>query len=262
MSSNLSKKVSKRFQHYKTIDLRAKILYTIILCGWVIAAFFASQITISFLSQALGLSKDNTENLVLLQLTITAIAYVFSAIFVIGIPWALGWQLQKQIRSRLGINKKPIFDDTWRALLGYGVYFFLTISATLLISIIWKGLQLDEQQNVGFGNLSQLNEYIMAFIALAIIPPIAEELLFRGYLFGELRQKISFIPSMILTSLIFAIVHLQLNVGIDVFCLSLVLCYLREKTGAIWAGVLLHMIKNSIAFYLIFVRPELLQMLR
>ena len=249
-------------QRYKVVDLRTKILYTLILCSWIVAAFFASQITISFLSQSLGISGDNKENLVLLQLIVTAIAYVFSAAFVIGIPWALGLQLQKQIRTRLGIKKKPIFDDTWRALLGYGVYFFLTISATLIISIIWKELQLDEQQNVGFGNLSQLSEYIMAFIALAIIPPIAEELLFRGYLFGELRQKISFIPSMILTSLIFAIVHLQLNVGIDVFCLSLVLCYLREKTGAIWAGVFLHMIKNSIAFYLLFIRPELLQMLR
>lgn len=262
MSSSLSKKISKTLQRYKVVDLRTKILYTLILCSWIVAAFFASQITISFLSQSLGISGDNKENLVLLQLIVTAIAYVFSAAFVIGIPWALGLQLQKQIRTRLGIKKKPIFDDTWRALLGYGVYFFLTISATLIISIIWKELQLDEQQNVGFGNLSQLSEYIMAFIALAIIPPIAEELLFRGYLFGELRQKISFIPSMILTSLIFAIVHLQLNVGIDVFCLSLVLCYLREKTGAIWAGVFLHMIKNSIAFYLLFIRPELLQMLR
>lgn len=262
MSSNLSKKISKTLQPYKVVNLRTKILYALMLCSWVIVAFFASQITISFLYQALGISDGSKNNLVLLQLTITAIAYVFSAIFVIGIPWALGLQLQKQIRTRLGIKKKPIPSDTWRAVLGYGVYFLLTISATLIISIVWKDLQLDEQQNVGFGNLSNLSEYIMAFIALAIIPPIAEELLFRGYLFGELRQKISFVPSMILTSLIFAVVHLQLNVGIDVFCLSLVLCYLREKTGAIWAGVLLHMMKNSIAFYLLFMRPELLQMLR
>ena len=37
------------------------------------------------------------------------------------------------------------------------------------------------------------------------------------------------------------------------FALSIVLCGLREITGTIHAGILLHMLKNGIAFYLLFV---------
>jgi len=59
----------------------------------------------------------------------------------------------------------------------------------------------------------------------------------------------------LVTSLVFAAVHGQWNVAIDTFALSLVLCALREVTGTIWAGILLHMFKNAIAFYVLFIYP-------
>jgi membrane protease YdiL (CAAX protease family) len=264
-SSSFKKNLSFFRRDKKQSPLYKNVAFALVLSVWVIVGFFASQISVSFLWQAIFSaanvgSVDNAPPL--LQLVVTTIAYIASAVFIIGVPWALGIQLQKNVRQSLGIQQKPHVSDTWKALLGYGVYFFLTLSATLLMTVLWKGFDLDEAQQVGFGSLTLPIEYIMAFIALVILPPIAEELLFRGYLFGTLRKKISFIPSMILTSIIFAVVHLKFNVGVDVFCLSLVLCYLREKTGAIWAGVILHMLKNSIAFYLLFVRPDLLHLIR
>jgi membrane protease YdiL (CAAX protease family) len=263
--SSFRKNLSFFRRENKQLSLSKKAAFALALSGWALVGFFASQISASFLWQAIlttfdAGSADNASPLA--QLIVTAIAYIASTLFIIGVPWALGIQLQKNGRRILGIQQKPIIDDTWKALLGYGVYFFLTLSATFFMTILWKEFHIDEAQQVGFGSLALPSEYIMAFIALVILPPLTEELLFRGYLFGALRQKISFAPSMILTSLIFAIVHLKLNVGVDVFCLSLVLCYLREKTGTIWAGVILHMLKNSIAFYLLFIRPDILHLIR
>jgi membrane protease YdiL (CAAX protease family) len=54
---------------------------------------------------------------------------------------------------------------------------------------------------------------------------------------------------------------LQWNVAADTFALSLVLCTLRQITGNIWAGVLLHMIKNGIAYYFLFINPDLFRTL-
>ncbi|RYZ49901.1 MAG: CPBP family intramembrane metalloprotease, partial [Sphingobacteriales bacterium] len=59
----------------------------------------------------------------------------------------------------------------------------------------------------------------------------------------------------IVTSIVFGAIHGQWNVAVDVFALSLILCSLREITGSIWAGVLLHMLKNGIAFYFLFIGP-------
>jgi membrane protease YdiL (CAAX protease family) len=96
---------------------------------------------------------------------------------------------------------------------------------------------------------------ILAFITLVVIAPFAEELLFRGYLYGKLKSNVPTVVAAITTSLLFGLAHQQLNVGIDVFILSLVLCTLRSLTGSIWAGVLVHIIKNALAYYLLFVAP-------
>jgi membrane protease YdiL (CAAX protease family) len=54
----------------------------------------------------------------------------------------------------------------------------------------------------------------------------------------------------------FGLAHLQLGsgtavvwaAGIDTFLLSLVLVYLREKSGVLYAGMLVHALNNLIAF--------------
>ena len=96
---------------------------------------------------------------------------------------------------------------------------------------------------------------------LVVVAPIAEELIFRGWLYGKLRlllssklsNNASMILSIILVSVLFGMVHMQWNVGVNVFALSVVLCGLREITGTIYAGILAHMLKNGIAFYLLYI---------
>jgi len=61
------------------------------------------------------------------------------------------------------------------------------------------------------------------------------------------------------TSLVFGLAHLEFGSGgplvwaaaIDTFLLSIILVYLRERTGALYAGILLHMLNNFIAFFVV-----------
>ena len=41
--------------------------------------------------------------------------------------------------------------------------------------------------------------------------------------------------------------------ALDTFTLSMVLCYLRQETDSLWPGILLHALKNCIAFITLFV---------
>ena len=93
----------------------------------------------------------------------------------------------------------------------------------------------------------------VAFIALVVIAPIAEEIVFRGWLYGKLRVNIPKWVAILITSLVFGAIHMQWNVGITVFAMSVVNCILREITGTIYAGTLVHMINNGVAFYLVYV---------
>ena len=99
----------------------------------------------------------------------------------------------------------------------------------------------------------------MAFISLVVVAPVAEELIFRGWLYGKLRAKIPAIPAMLVVSILFGIVHGQWNVGVTVFVMSIAMCTLREITGTIWGGILIHILKNGIAFYFLYVNPMMIQ---
>ena len=59
--------------------------------------------------------------------------------------------------------------------------------------------------------------------------------------------------SALFVSSVFGLVHGQWNVALDTFVLSMVMIALYEKTNNLWASVLLHGIKNFIAFMALFV---------
>src|SRR5690606_7282850 len=104
-------------------------------------------------------------------------------------------------------------------------------------------------------------QLILVFISLVLLPPFVEEVLARGFLYTGLKTKWPVWAAAVVTSLIFAAAHLEFGSGapllwvaaIDTFTLSLVLIYLREKTGKLGASIMLHMLKNGVAFVLLFI---------
>ncbi len=163
--------------------------------------------------------------------------------------------------SAIGLVR-PRWKDLAYGLAGLTLYYPAYIVLILIIQKIDPSLNINQKQNIGFSGVSGNIPILLTFFSLVILPPIAEESLFRGFLYSGLRKKMPKIIAALLTSAIFASAHLPEGVGgllwaggIDVFILSMVLVFLREKTNSIWPGVTLHAIKNGIAFYLIYISP-------
>lgn len=239
-------------------SLKSKIAHAVSITSWVFFAFVATQIGVLVLleiAKEIGL-RIQSDDQVLSILILNAVIYILALFITVGVPRLMGL-LPKGIslKKLLGINRRPKFSDAALAVLAYVAYIAVSAIVMLLIIQIIPSFQADQKQELGFEALSQNYEYIFAFIALVILAPLAEELLFRGYLFGKLRYYISFVPATIITSILFGLVHWQWNVGVDVFILSLALCYLREKTHSLWPAVMLHATKNGIAFTLLFIFP-------
>jgi len=164
------------------------------------------------------------------------------------------------LRAALGL-----YAFRWRdiasALMGMVVYFGIFIVAVVVLDT-FVHLDTTAEQDLGFKPGVGGAALLMAGISLVLLAPIAEELLFRGFFYGTLRErKVPIGTSILLTSLIFASLHLLGGsegkllwlAMVDVFSLSLVLCYLRERNGTIWASILLHMLKNGLTFVNLFV---------
>lgn len=223
---------------------------------FVVAAFFAAAMIINLLlwvCAVLGISFGRYGTGPVFETILATVVYLLAFCIVFGVPYL--FKRSKSGRSVLGLTRLMNWADIGLAPLAFIAYAILSTIAVALAAFLVPGFSPDQVQDIGFKALTDRTGYILAFTTLVVIAPIAEETLFRGYLYGKLRGQVPIWAAMIVTSLVFGAVHGQWNVALDTFVLSMVMCTLREITGSIWAGILLHMLKNVIAFYLLFISP-------
>lgn len=84
-------------------------------------------------------------------------------------------------------------------------------------------------------------------LSVVVAAPVAEELLFRGMLFGMLRRHAGAAAALILSSAVFAVMHRQPAVMIDAFAAGMALCYIYLRTRSIYACIVLHVLNNALA---------------
>lgn len=198
-------------------------------------------------------SQSTLENSALIQFLFTALTYGLLLVF-------LGWWLKRFSMTWQGIGlRKPKLSNFAYTLVGLLLYWVIYFVGLVILSQL-VSLDFEQEQEIGFSKDVIGIDRMLVFLSLVVLAPIVEEILFRGFLYTRLKQVFSIKWSAVIVSIMFAVLHLQLGEGapplwvaaIDTFFLSLVLVYLREKTGNIWAGVGLHALKNSIAFVLLF----------
>lgn len=96
-------------------------------------------------------------------------------------------------------------------------------------------------------------ELLMQFLALCVMPAIAEELLFRGAFQGLMRPCGS-AAAIFAPALLFGVLHLDLAQGLTAFACGVFFGWLAERSGSILPGMLLHLVNNVLAFLTIYLR--------
>lgn len=230
----------------------------LLLPAWVYASFLLAQLIVVGI---LWLIKQFGVPVVLINKSVleavcVAIIYLLTLLIVIIVPW-LAKRIHTNIKE-IGLDRLPLWIEIIITPAGLILYLFLSAILMFIGSKIIPGFAINQAQDIGFSQLSHRYEYILAFSTLVILAPIAEEILFRGYLFGKLKKQVPIWAAIIVTSAVFGAVHGAWNIAIDTFALSVVLCILRQTTGSIWPSILLHMAKNYIAFYILFINPTLI----
>lgn len=89
------------------------------------------------------------------------------------------------------------------------------------------------------------------FIQTCLIAPIAEELIYRKFILNNLLDNGNAFKSIILSSFLFSIYHLNLLQGINAMIIGVFLGYLYHRTCSINICILLHFINNFINFIIL-----------
>ncbi len=90
-------------------------------------------------------------------------------------------------------------------------------------------------------------------LILGVVPAICEELLFRGIIFGGLKNSFGKWTAISLSSMLFALMHQNIEQLIYPFILGIILATLMEHTGNIVYPMILHMFNNFTTIVLNFI---------
>ncbi|MED1555420.1 CPBP family intramembrane glutamic endopeptidase [Bacillus paramycoides] len=142
----------------------------------------------------------------------------------------------------------------FRVLKGWRTYAYLLIFFSL--NILFNLFVLEhvfpdalEEQTTAL-NLHILEQYqILLLIGSAILTPIFEELIFRGFMLRFFSERFPFWIAAILTSLFFGVAHTySLGIMVSAFFAGLMMAILYKKTNSIIPTILFHIINNMVAF--------------
>ncbi len=120
-------------------------------------------------------------------------------------------------------------------------------------SLIWKvAIGLDDPQTLpdrlGIGGSDV--RLVLVVLVITVLAPLGEELLFRGYVFGALRNWRGFWPAAIVTGLVFGAVHIgssPIGYTLPLAVFGFGLCLLYHWTGSLYPCIALHACNNAIA---------------
>jgi membrane protease YdiL (CAAX protease family) len=126
-------------------------------------------------------------------------------------------------------------------LVGSFILIFIHNSILTLLGISTQGEEILQI----FG---QLNSPIWFVIVGVVFAPFVEEVFFRGFLFQGFRQRYGWVRGALLSSVVFAVGHLDPVALIPTFILGCVLAYMYHRTNSVWPGVILHFLVNAFGF--------------
>lgn len=215
----------------------------------VVTLFIASNEGIGLL-QALGRVESEIMTLF--------VGYFFAQVIAIGLVYLFVWYRQGTLAS-LGFRSFSFSKALGLMMMFFVGYLVITVIVVTGLEVFDTGVDFQAQQEIGFLEASTAFEMSLAFIALVLLAPFAEEIVFRGVLLPAFSKKLGLITAVILTSILFGILHPPVNamIGIGIFAIFLALIY--AFTYSIWPAIMLHSLKNLLAFIALFFADDLLE---
>ncbi len=85
-------------------------------------------------------------------------------------------------------------------------------------------------------------------LMLAILAPVMEEVLFRGILLESVREKYSNGRAIVVSALMFGVIHVIPQQVVNAFVIGLILGFIYVRTDSLWPVIIIHALNNAMAY--------------
>ncbi|OGO63857.1 MAG: hypothetical protein A2Z45_01775 [Chloroflexi bacterium RBG_19FT_COMBO_55_16] len=204
----------------------------------------------------LGGGGFNPQGLFQPTIELSMVLAALEAIALIGGVYLLGIRRRKQSWEAVGLRPAKrhwLLIATIITLIAIPFISIFTIILFLAFKFPLVNPQLEFLLPEGITQLGALGMLLLA----GVVAPFGEELLFRGVFYPLLRDRWGVWPGVLVSSLIFGIIHGDLAVGLTAFLLGIILALVFEYSQSLWTSILVHAINNSAKIALLYLLVKL-----
>lgn len=169
---------------------------------------------------------------------------LISGLLTLFILWLVFLIRRKKIFQEVGLHKFNKMKVLPLVLLGVAAAFFVSCVLSLLPlpeSLIES--YMESSQGLTSGSLPVM------ILVTVIVAPIVEEVVFRGLIFSRLKKAMNVWVAIVISSLLFGLMHGQLLWVIYAFVFGMLLAIIAERLNTIGASIILHMAFNLVGVF-------------
>ena len=154
--------------------------------------------------------------------------------------------------AELGLRTRRLLNDVAIGVV-VGVFSYplivLVLGAPLyaLISLLAGGPVTPPRQEILPPRPDEV-EVAVGGVSAILVAPVGEELFFRGFLFGALRRRFGLRIAAVASAVPFALVHFYVLLMPLLLVFGIVLAYVYERRGSIFASIAAHAAFNVVGF--------------
>lgn len=173
--------------------------------------------------------------------------------------------LSEEILSEQGLNDnieaQPVKKITLKERLRYNkirpstmvyILFYVWLTMPLTTVINSASMFFTDNTIAGMTDMILSVPFPIMFFIMAVMPATIEELVFRGIAYNGYRKAGTKFMAIMLSSLMFGLMHGNLNQALYAFVLGVFLALLVEATGSLFSSMLFHFIYNAQSCCLMF----------
>jgi len=170
---------------------------------------------------------------------------LFQNLALVGAALGFAWLAGRPTAADFGLRRTPIGRAA-------GLLVSLWI-AFYVFSAIWVlGLGIDARQDLPdrLGVDGSTLNLLVVVVLITVVAPLGEELFFRGFFFGALRNWRGVWPAAIATGAVFGLIHAgsaPVGLLVPLAAFGVGLCLLYHFSGSLYPCIALHALNNSVA---------------
>lgn len=118
--------------------------------------------------------------------------------------------------------------------------------------LLWTGVGIvcGILDRICFGKPAGPDPSVSSFLLLCILGPVAEEAVYRGFVYERSLRFLPVVGALVLNSLLFAAAHGTPAGMAAAFIAGIIFSLAREKSGTVAAPVICHIMVNTVVFLL------------